>query len=93
MLRRYLALPDQVMLLKNPARLGGALNRVIVFRDKLAVGSVISTRSSLRNCLRSALTDRSPQSKRRLRPPSELMDCVTSLGSNEFCLTKLELDA
>ena len=21
------------------------------------------------------------------------MDCVTSLGSNEFCLTKLELDA
>ena len=59
----------------------------------MAVGSVISTRSSERNCLRLALSESVPQSKRRLNPPSESIDCVTSRGSKEFWRTNAALEA
>ena len=60
------------------------MKNVSVLSDRLADGNVISTRSSERNCLRLAVSERVPQSKRRFKPPSESIEPRTSLGSNEF---------
>ncbi len=92
-LRRKLLEPDQVMLFQKRASVEGAPNRVIGERDRFTVGRVHSVRSSERYCFRFADIESAPQLKRRLIPPSESIDWVTSRGLNEFSRTKSLLEA
>ena len=76
------------MLLNQPALDEGAEKKVMGDSERLAEGSVSDTRSSERNWRRLALSEKVPQSNRRLIPPCESIDCVTSRGSKEFWRTK-----
>ena len=76
------------MLLYQPARDDGAEKKVMGDSERFAEGNVSDTRSSERNWRRLALSETLPQSKRRLMPPCESIDWVTSRGSKELSRTK-----